>query len=498
MPAPHLTVARRVLQPATGWWALACASALAVAVAVGAVPDRMSPLVAAGLLGVAACVWIGRPMALLIALLFFVAPIDISKAIVAPLDRFYSPGLYLAPSHLVVLGLLAAWGLHRMLCTGRDLPFTRLDGLALAFLAVIWLGALRSQQGLLAQASAVAYSFAVLAYYAASHVLDSPARLRIALAAAAAVVLLEAGWVALQLATGTPLTLPGQKGVALGAFLTFGGTGLAMRPTGFFVHPNALAHHTSLVIPPALALVLLGRQRLTARAWWGAAAVLVAASAMLLVSLSRGGWASVVLGALLVVVLFTRRGLLSHRHLMLGAAGSVLALMMAVAVNPSIALRLVAPDDRSTESRVLLTDQALTIIGEYPLMGVGFGDYNRAAHQHVSPSFGGISEDYQEQLLTLVVHNHYLLLAAELGIPAMLLFVVLLWRWVRLPWPLEQHQDPGRWALAVGLAGAMLSQVLFLSSDNYYADIRIFMIWLTAGLLQAVVRHGGTAGRVAK
>jgi hypothetical protein len=40
----------------------------------------------------------------------------------------------------------------------------------------------------------------------------------------------------------------------------------------------------------------------------------------------------------------------------------------------------------------------------------------------------------------------------------------------------------------VGLGGALVSQMLFLASDNYDADIRVFMLWLTAGLLQALVR----------
>jgi hypothetical protein len=40
--------------------------------------------------------------------------------------------------------------------------------------------------------------------------------------------------------------------------------------------------------------------------------------------------------------------------------------------------------------------------------------------------------------------------------------------------------------LAVGLGGALASQMLFLTSDNYYTDIRVFLLWLTAGVLQAL------------
>ena len=153
---------------------------------------------------------------------------------------------------------------------------------------------------------------------------------------------------------------------------------------------------------------------------------------------------------------------------------------------PQVVLRLTEPDMRSTESRLVLTDQAVTIIRDHPFIGVGYGGYNLAAHQHTPPSFALISEDYQKQLLELIVHNHYLLVAAELGIPAMCYFIFLMLRFVRQAWPLSRWRDPGMFALGVGLSGALVSQMLFLASDNYYVDIRIFLLWITAGLLQAL------------
>jgi len=49
-------------------------------------------------------------------------------------------------------------------------------------------------------------------------------------------------------------------------------------------------------------------------------------------------------------------------------------------------------------------------------------------------------------------------------------------------------------ALGIGLGCALISQMLFLASDNYDVDIRIFLLWLTAGLLQAMTRlQGGPA-----
>ncbi|HEX7637885.1 MAG TPA: O-antigen ligase family protein, partial [Burkholderiaceae bacterium] len=159
-----------------------------------------------------------------------------------------------------------------------------------------------------------------------------------------------------------------------------------------------------------------------------------------------------------------------------------------LAAYPELLLRLTAPDERSTESRIILTDQAWTIIQAHPWVGVGYGGYNRAAYEYIAPAFANISQEYQEALLQLVVHDHYLLVAAELGVPAMLFFAALMIRFVRQPEPWPGWGEPTSFALATGLSGALVTQLLFLASDNFYADVRVFMIWLAAGTLQAVCR----------
>jgi O-antigen ligase len=239
------------------------------------------------------------------------------------------------------------------------------------------------------------------------------------------------------------------------------------------------------------------RRRLPARVWTAALVVLTVAGALLLLTLSRGGWAAFLLGAALVGVVYWRKHLIGSGYLLVVAGGTLTALIAVVAIYPQIVLRLTESDARSTESRIVLSDQALTIIKAHPLIGVGYGGYNRAAIDNTPPSFALISEDYQKQLLQLVVHNHYLLLAAELGVPAMLYWIFLMLRFIRQAWPLSRWKDPGMFALAVGLAGALLSQMLYLASDNYYADIRVFLLWVTAGVLQALNLQTDGAPRAA-
>jgi O-antigen ligase len=365
--------------------------------------------------------------------------------------------------------------------------------LAFTYLGFIWLRSIGSEQGILALASAASYTLAVLSFYAVSHSILSVKDIRLVVLASAMILLAMFFHVALQTVTQQPWPLPGSKAGAAGAIIDFGGSSSAFRPSGFFIHPNALAHYTIIVLPPAFALAMLGPSRLPARVWWGAAISSVAAGLMLLVTLSRGGWASAVVGCGVVIFVYVRCGIISHRKLGLFIAAVLAGTVILLIIYPNIILRLTAPDNRSLESRVLLTDMALTIIKANPFFGVGFGGFNRAGFEHTTPLYANISPEYQLGVRQLVVHNHFLLIASELGIPAMLFFIYFIWRLIRQTFPFAQWRDPGIFALAVGLMAAVLSEALFFNSDNYYVDIRIFMFWLSAGLIQALNLHARRA-----
>ncbi|MEJ8860001.1 O-antigen ligase family protein [Variovorax robiniae] len=429
----------------------------------------------------------------LLGALFVLAPIDISKAVIAPLTSryfadgpYFSPGLYMSLAHMALVALLLCW-LGRHLLVHRRLPaLTMLDVLVFAYLAFIWLRSIGTPQGILSIGSAASYSLAVLGFYASSHAIVDRSDLRLALRATVAILGCTLLWVAAQLITKSPLLLPGAKGLSEGVVVSLGGAPDVFRPAGFMTHPNVLAHYLVIVFGPALALTLLGPGRVSQRIWWIAAAATLGTSVGLVVTLSRGGWAASMVAAIVVVLVYARSKVISPRQLVILGLAAILGAGLLLAAYPNILLRLTAPDSRSLESRVLLADMAYTIIHAHPWFGVGFGEYNRAAFQFSPPLFANVSLAYQLQLHQLVVHNHYLLFAAELGIPAMLFFVYLLWRFVRLAWPLERWSRPEDFGLAVGLGASMVAQVFFLNSDNYYTDIRIFLLWLSAGVLQAL------------
>ena len=94
-----------------------------------------------------------------LVLLFLTAAFDVSKAIVPPLELYYSPGLYLTLSHVMLLCLSLTWIVEHVYFQGRALPRTRLDVLALVFLVWVWVSSLSGPGSLsLRVASAVTYS----------------------------------------------------------------------------------------------------------------------------------------------------------------------------------------------------------------------------------------------------------------------------------------------------------------------------------------------------
>ena len=486
---PTLTTTSR------GIVATAASAAVAAALVSGSetTPKTAAIVVVAAALG-ASMLWAGMARRrFFLALLFLTAPFDISKAVYPPLDHFFSPGLYVTVGEAVVVLLGLAWAAERLFVERRGLPLTTLDALAFGFLAQVWFGTLHAKGGMLAYASATSYSLCVLGFYVASHAIRDKRDIRLMLSMVLVSFGFETLYVAAQMATHSFLVLPGAKVAPVGTQgLNFEAEQIsAFRPIGSFDHPNALADYLTLLLPPALAFVLLSRRRLPSRLINIAAAVLTATVALLLLTLSRGGWAAGTVGIVFVGAIYWRKRLIGSGHLLALSATLLFLVVTAVAAFPQIVLRVTEPDSRSFESRIVLTDQALTIIRANPLLGVGYGGYNRAALENIPPSFALISVDYQKQLLQLIVHDHYLLLAAELGVPAMLYWIFLMLRFVAQAWPLSRWRDPALFALGVGLAGSLASQMLFLSSDNYYTDIRVFLLWLTAGVLQAVRRIAG-------
>ena len=275
---------------------LAAAVIVAAAVIAGSGSSpKGAALIVLGAAVLASMLWSGLPQRrYLLGVLFLTAPFDVSKAVFPPLDHFYSPGLYVTVGEAVMVLLGAIWAVERVFVQRRRLPLTQLDVLAFGFLGLIWIGALHAKGGALAYASAVSYSLCMLSFYVVSHTLKTKSDIRLMLIMVIAGFCFEAAYVAAQMATHSFLVLPGAKVAPVGTQgINFETEQVsAFRPIGSFDHPNALADYLTLLLSPALALVLMSRHRLPRAVIRVAVITLAAVVALLLLTLSRGGWAA--------------------------------------------------------------------------------------------------------------------------------------------------------------------------------------------------------------
>ncbi len=182
---------------------------------------------------------------------------------------------------------------------------------------------------------------------------------------------------------------------------------------------------------------------------------------------SRGGFLGLVVGFLFVVWRSRRR----VRNLALVGA---LLIPVIVAAPTSPLERLLHPtvhDQGSAEIRKKLWKAGIQMIQANPFLGVGLGGFKGTVGQYAPP----------DEPLSNVAHSVYIEIAAEMGVPGLLAYLIMLcssyWSMERLrrqPLPSLLHQVA--LGIQAGLIGYSVS-ALFLSAQ--YQKLFWFMMFLT-------------------
>jgi O-Antigen ligase len=249
----------------------------------------------------------------------------------------------------------------------------------------------------------------------------------------------------------------------IGLFGTFT-EGRRVRWRGTLGDPNELALLLGSVIPLALAFASRrpGAERVSAAATAAVAVAVVAALWCVVLTGSRSGQ---------LVVLTVFGTYFVRRYGLPGAvAGALLALPILL-----LGGRSGEEADSSSLERIDLLYEGIDMIRAYPILGVGAG-------QFMDHAFNGMT-----------AHNSYVLAAAELGLPGSLLWTMLVYASVKVPWMLATSPPPGEGAglrpfalgLVVAFAGMLVG--MFFLSFCYKALLFIFF-GLSGGLYRAAKR----------
>jgi O-antigen ligase len=362
----------------------------------------------------------------------------------------------------------------------------------LAFFGWAWVSALHAEvlsHGVLAALNLSKY---LVVYLLVSEFVDSLSRVRAVVGAAACGFSLQLIVAFLQVATRSRIVLPGMKTSGeerLGYVLSYDASGVtAWRPSGLIQHPNFFADYLVVFLPTLLVLTLLGADRIGKRCHRIAALLLVGGAVTLGLTLSRGGWIGFAAAGAAAVYLTYRRGYITRRIVVRTVGVAVLGGASVIMAYPPIVLRLFKSDERSTESRLLMMEQALQIVRQHPVVGVGLATYTRVAKRSAPPEFARYGAAFREALVAGVVHNGYLALWAERGSIGLGITLALYLASLRAAVRVREWQDSLLAGVTIGLTAALVGQLALYNFDHFYLDSRPGVLWLIFGVLAASLR----------
>jgi O-antigen ligase len=187
-------------------------------------------------------------------------------------------------------------------------------------------------------------------------------------------------------------------------------SGYAEGRPGWIVGDSNVFAITAVVCLPLAFYLMLGQRPRWERSFY-AGSLLVTLVAVLL-GASRGGCLGLLAGFLFAVLRSRRRG----RNL---ALASILLVPASLFLPSSPIQRFLHPtwvDKASIESRNIAWHGGISMIASHPLLGVGLGNYKPLVTQYEAPG-----EDVKS-----IAHNTYIEIGAELGLPALLMFLAIL------------------------------------------------------------------------
>jgi len=248
-----------------------------------------------------------------------------------------------------------------------------------------------------------------------------------------------------------------------------------LRATGTSVDPNVLGGMLMLIATLVVSQIVSPRPILPRGALAIAAISILAAVAL---SYSRSAWVGLVAG-LGTLALFV------DRRLLLAGPAAALALLT-IPQGRAIIDRLLAAirfQDQATQMRMTEYREALGLIGQHPVLGVGFG-----ASPTVDTSVG--------------VSSLYLLMAEHMGLLGLTVFLLIMAAVVvgsiRVTRSRDllreaQNEREGRLFTSIhGLQAALVAALVAGAFDHYFFNMRfphmVALFWLCVGLLVAASR----------
>jgi putative inorganic carbon (HCO3(-)) transporter len=244
------------------------------------------------------------------------------------------------------------------------------------------------------------------------------------------------------------------------------------RVGGTIGSPNEAGAYLSVLLSVAVSVLFAQVNR---KYKWLAAAVLAFGGAALIFTFSRGAWISFVLAITLFSFAVGRRKKISFQILIPIAA---ILLVLYLPFQGEVNDRLFSDDNGSAESRLPLMKLSFRMIADNPILGVGSNNFSAAMGDYLTSEF--------RNGFLYTVHNKYLLVWAEIGPAGLLAYLAFLIGIVRLGRACWEQRDPFLSTLSLGLAVAIVGNMVHQSVEILQDRAITQLLWLIAGLMTAI------------
>jgi O-antigen ligase len=277
--------------------------------------------------------------------------------------------------------------------------------------------------------------------------------------------------------------------------------GRDQRASGFYGHYTTYAESLQLIASLALGLLVARRRR-----WGWRGALLAAAFAgmcgALMLTVTRASWLGLLLSAFVVVLVGA-----SRRTLLVAAAVALpLVVVGLLVLQQKRQVGFIDPKEGSTAWRLMVYRESLDLLTREPrhlLVGVGMDSIKR--HYREWGLFDKGRQNWSH------LHSTPLQVAVERGLPALFVFLALVFLYARMLWRMARRERNGRgdvhegerhWAERGLVLGALGGLVGFLASGTVHynlGDSEVVMVfYFVMGLALAAERLGREDSRRAQ
>jgi len=244
------------------------------------------------------------------------------------------------------------------------------------------------------------------------------------------------------------------------------------RVSGHFAGPNGAASFFSIITIMLIPLALI---RINPVYKWLSIMGIGLGTIGLFLTLSRGGWASFIIGILVFILFMVYRGWLSLSLPMILA----LVLTTIIVLFPNLILnRIFGDDGGAAEGRLPLNELAISMIKEHPIIGVGANNFAVTAPAYWGPKFS--------RSWFYTVHNQFLLIWSETGILGFIAFLFFLLNILWRSWWVWAQKYRFTALIALSCFATVIGHAFHLQADIFNNRVAIQILWIIAGLVSAL------------